>query len=155
MQPLYRFMCPVLLIAAGGSSVPAQAQGLIPSVCEAWGLNTSGQSETGYASSSYSGVGLSAVAAGHYHTLRLHNSGYVDGIGSNTFGQLSVPAFYDFARIAAGCEHSVGLRANGSVVAWGRNLEGQCFAPITLGFVGVAAGDRFSMALSESGSVVC
>ena len=154
MQRLQTIARSCFLLAATAVSCPAHSQSQLPALYDAWGLNTSGQAASLTLTQSY-GVGLTEVAAGHYHTLMLYSTGEVSGFGSNTFGQVSPQAGNDFVRIAAGCEHSVGCRANGSVVAWGRNSEGQCFAPITLGFVSVSAGDRFSMALDATGAVAC
>lgn len=82
-----------------------------------------------------------SVAAGEHHTLLLSDTGEIFAFGSNTNGQLGVPAVnHSFTAstepvlisgiagtaIAAGARHSVCIDHQGRCYAWGSSLHGQC-----------------------------
>lgn len=81
--------------------------------------------------------GVTAIAAGQYHTVALMNNGTVSAWGYNGSGQLgdgtttnrlspvAVPGLTGVMAIAAGGYHTVALENNGAVVAWGDNRDGQ------------------------------
>ena len=81
-------------------------------------------------------TGVTAVAAGYYHSLALQSSGTVVAWGAgmvNTgsspyYGQSIVPAAAqsNIISVAAGINHSLAVKDNGTVVAWGNNSSGQC-----------------------------
>jgi len=88
--------------------------------------------------------GVTAVAAGGYHSLALDRNGNVWGWGNNTLGQLGRGAFTNLStmtaervieeggleiagvtKVAAGGNYSLALLNNGSVWSWGYNALGQ------------------------------
>lgn len=88
--------------------------------------------------------GVTAVAAGGYHSLALDRNGNVWGWGNNTLGQLGRGVFTNLStmtaervieqggleisgvtKVAAGGNYSLALLNNGSVYAWGYNALGQ------------------------------
>eukprot|EP00931_Biecheleriopsis_adriatica_P117795 TRINITY_DN9327_c0_g3_i1.p1 TRINITY_DN9327_c0_g3~~TRINITY_DN9327_c0_g3_i1.p1 ORF type:complete len:609 (-),score=96.23 TRINITY_DN9327_c0_g3_i1:56-1882(-) len=84
------------------------------------------------------GTDVAAISAGHIHTMFLMKDGSVQGVGSNYYGELGVPATSssnptpllvtalgtDVAAISAGGFHTVFLMKDGSVRAVGRNKYG-------------------------------
>lgn len=128
------------------------------STVRAWGYNGFGQLGNGSttfsnvpvpvkiqidsaSSSSINLTGVTAVAAGGFHSLALKNDGTVWSWGENTNGQLGNGAnanatiaqpvstgqtgVASINRIAAGGSHSLALDVNGHVWAWGYNGYGQ------------------------------
>lgn len=127
------------------------------STVRAWGYNGFGQ--LGNGSTTYSNVpvsvkvkidtsssinltGVTAVAAGGFHSLALKNDGTVWSWGENTNGQLGrsatpspsiaglvlkdqVNGLASITAIAAGGSHSLALDSSGQVWAWGYNKYGQ------------------------------
>src|SRR5438128_2453216 len=67
--------------------------------------------------------GVTAIAAGDYHSLALKSDGAVVAWGCGSFennGQCSVPGgLSGVTAIAAGNSHSLALKRDGTVVAWG------------------------------------
>ena len=67
--------------------------------------------------------GVTAVAAGFYHSLASKSNGTVVAFGCQggyDFGQSSVPSgLSDVTAVAAGIGHSLALKGDGTVVAWG------------------------------------
>ncbi|HLP78374.1 MAG TPA: hypothetical protein VK327_15830, partial [Candidatus Paceibacterota bacterium] len=117
----------------------------------AWGLNTSGQTNTP------SGLGNCVViAAGANHCLALQNDGTVSAWGNNTSGQLNVPAgLANVVGLAAGATYSLALKSDGTVSAWGNNTYGQTAVPSGLnGVVAIAGQYRHSLALRTNGTLV-
>jgi alpha-tubulin suppressor-like RCC1 family protein len=150
---------------AAQSGVTAIAAGVAHSVAlkndgsvVAWGKNFYGQvTGTPTRAAPYSATaspvmlggqvlsGVTAIAAGGYHTVALKSDGSVVSWGNNGYGQVAGTPTTDspytataspvtlvgqvlsgVTAIAAGTWHTVALRNNnGSVVAWGDNEEGQ------------------------------
>ena len=107
--------------------------------------------------------GVTAIAAGGYHSLALKTDGSVVAWGCGGFvnwGQCTIPAAVasGVTAIAAGYYHSLALKQDGSVVAWGCGIgdAGQCTVPAaaTSGVTAIAAGLNHSLALKADGSVV-
>src|SRR5438132_730473 len=74
----------------------------------AWGYNSSGQTSV---PSTLSDV--TAIAAGHSHSLALNNDGIVVAWGNNFNHQITVPLeLADVVAIAAGGFHSLALKAD-------------------------------------------
>lgn len=101
-------------------------------------------------------AGVSAIAAGGWHSLALKADGSVVGWGRNDFGQCNTPAAAtDVVVVAAGEYHSLAIKAGGSVLAWGKTDEGQCTVPSTAtSAVAVAAGGYHSLALRADGTII-
>lgn len=82
-------------------------------------------------------TGVTAVAAGYFHSLALKNDGTVWAWGGNASGELGdgstadraapaqVAGLTGIVAVAAGRAHSVALRNDGAVFAWGANAFGQ------------------------------
>ena len=76
--------------------------------------------------------------------------------GSNTYGQLNVPAnATNVIAVAAGWYHSVALKDDGTVVAWGDNTKGQITPPTFPTQVNaIAAGVAHNLVLLADGTVM-
>lgn len=111
-----------------------------------WGYNDYGQLGNGSTAqssipvqvSALSGMKMTAVAAGVYHTVALRDDGTVWVWGSNDYGQLGDSSNWSstpvqltalsgmvITAVAAGDFHTVALRMNGTLWAWGGNEYGQ------------------------------
>jgi alpha-tubulin suppressor-like RCC1 family protein len=125
-------------------------------------------------------VGVTAIAAGSFHTCAVLASGVVDCWGLNSNGQLgngstaesSTPvavkgALPEASAITAGVGHTCLLTTGGSVQCWGDNSTGQLgnggtgqsLVPVTVptlpGAIAIAAGADFTCALLSDTSVQC
>lgn len=156
-----------------------------------WGWNHYGQLGTGGAiPGSDSNVpakivgltGMTAVAAGGYHSLALKNDGTVKAWGHNNYGQLgngvtlpgsdssspvTVSSLTNVKAIAAGGYHSLALKNDGTVWAWGFGLDGELgnglhttsSTPVKVSFpagtviTAIAAGLYHSLAIKNDGTV--
>jgi PASTA domain/Regulator of chromosome condensation (RCC1) repeat len=105
--------------------------------------------------------GVTAIAAGHFHSLALKSDRTVVAWGCSggfDYGQCSVPGgLSGVTAIAAGTDHSLALKNDGTVVAWGcvGFDHGQCIVPGGLsGVTAIAAGTVHSLALKSDGTVV-
>jgi hypothetical protein len=100
--------------------------------------------------------GVTAIAAGCYHSLALKSDGTVVAWGWNNEGQLDVPTGLSSVKaIAAGCYFSLALKSDGTVVAWGNNDYGQTSVPAGLsGVVAISASRDHCLALKSDGTVV-
>jgi hypothetical protein len=127
----------------------------------AWGQNSDGQTTVPAAAQS----GVTAIAAGGYHTVALKGGGSVVAWGNNSYGQTTVPAgLSGVVAISAGAWHTVALKGNGAVVAWGAGAKdlgsfpdyGQSLVPSAAqnGVVTISAGGFHTVALKANGSVV-
>ncbi|MCU0782723.1 MAG: hypothetical protein MUF81_01475 [Verrucomicrobia bacterium] len=125
-----------------------------PGAVVAWGNNTYGQSDVPVTAQS----GVTAIAAGVYHSVVLKNDGSVVVWGRNDYGQTNVPvtAQNGVKAIAAGYSHTVALKSNGTVVAWGYNGLGQTNVPTAAqsGVAAIAAGNYYTLALKSNGMVL-
>jgi hypothetical protein len=121
-----------------------------------WGDNDYDYGQTTVPVAAQSGV--TAIAAGYFHTVALKNDGSVVAWGRNTWGQTTIPvsAQSGVTAIAAGSAHTVALKNDGSIVAWGNNCCGQATVPAAAqsGVVAIAAGNAHTVALKIDGSVV-
>ena len=140
-----------LLFASGA------AQGTPSGTVTAWGCG--GFAQYGQCSVPAGLSGVSAVAAGWYHSLALESDGTVAawGCANTNFGQCDVPGgLSGVTAISAGESHSLALKDDGTVVAWGCGLDfGQCDVPGGLsGVTAIAAGSVHSLALKNDGTVV-
>ena len=99
--------------------------------------------------------GVTAIAAGGYHTVALQSNGTVIAWGSNGNGQTNVPTgLSGVTAIAAGGQHTVALKSDGTVVAWGLDEFGQATVPVGLsGVTAIAAGGLLSLALKSDGTM--
>ncbi len=121
--------------------------------------------------------GVTAIAAGGYHTLALGSGGAVWAWGCNIEGRLGdgtttdrhtpveVKGLKSAVAVAAGIKHSLALRADGTIWAWGDNLYGELGngtvtdslvavkIPSLSGIKAVAAGWHHSLALKKDGTV--
>ena len=112
-----------------------------------WGSNSAGKASPPPGLS-----GVTAIAAGAFHSLALKADGTVVAWGSNSYGQASVPSgLTGVIAIAAGAANSLALRADGTVVEWGFGVPGR---PAGLsGVTAIAAGGYHSLALRADGTV--
>jgi alpha-tubulin suppressor-like RCC1 family protein len=120
----------------------------------AWGCNSSGQLGNGMTNSSTTPVAVdmsgallgktvTAIAAGHAHTVAVTSNGKVFAWGSNGWGQLgdsttthrTTPVAVHMSgallgktvtAIAGGGDHTVALTSDGKVFAWGEKLTHGC-----------------------------
>ena len=85
-SPKKQFLTLIVILCAWPGASTAQAQS--PDAVEAWGYNGYGQTIVPVAAQS----GVTAIAAGYYHTVALKNDGTVVAWGANEYGQTTVPA---------------------------------------------------------------
>jgi hypothetical protein len=116
-----------------------------------WGLNNIGQTTI-----PADLTGVTAIAAGYFHSLALKSDGTVAGWGGNSNGELAIPTdLTGVTAISAFYLHSLALKSDGMVVGWGQNSDGQGTIPADLTDVtAIAAGGFHSLALKSNGTVV-
>jgi len=121
--------------------------------------------------------GITALAAGDYHSLALKSDGTVWAWGLNTNGQVGngtlieasqpvqVSGLSGITAIATGKSHSLALKSNGTVWAWGLNANGRLgdgtttdrSTPVQVsglsGVTAISGGSLHSLALKSNGTV--
>ena len=175
----------VMAIAAGGDRTCAltNAGGV-----KCWGENGYGQLGDGTTTDRLTPVdvngltsGVSAIAAGSYHTCAVTNAGSVKCWGYNEFGQLGdgtrtkrlTPVDVggltsDVMMVAAGDYHTCALTNAGSVKCWGKNNYSQLgdgtttphLTPVdvnglTTGVMTIAAGTNHACGITTMGGLRC
>lgn len=133
----------VVAVAAGFSHTAALRNDVTDVSVWVWGNNASGQLGNGTTTQSSVPVqatglsGITAIAAGHDHTVVLKNDGTVWIWGSNSNGQLGigstvqslvavqVSGMTNAMAVAAGYTHTVVLKNDDTVWTWGGNGNGQ------------------------------
>jgi alpha-tubulin suppressor-like RCC1 family protein len=155
-------LCALVVLSLGLLLSAGSAQAIAPGTVIAWGCGDGADfGQCTVPSEATSGV--TAIAAGDYHSLALKQDGSVVAWGCGggfDSGQCTVPseATSGVTAIAAAYAHSLALKQDGSVVAWGCAAYdvGQCTVPAEAasGVTAVAAGFAHSLALKQDGSVV-
>lgn len=142
-----------------------------------WGGNRFGQVGDGTTNDrstavavSGSQTGVTAIAAGSYHSCALTAKGGVECWG-DAYGSMPAPVSglqRGVIAIAAGSSHRCALTSAGGVRCWGSNSEGQLgdgttssratpvdVVGLTSGVTAIAAGGEHTCALTTSGAVEC
>jgi alpha-tubulin suppressor-like RCC1 family protein len=124
----------------------------------AWGAGRSNTAVPNYGQSMVPAnlVGVTAIAAGGYHSLALRSNGSVVAWGYNFYQETNVPAtLTNGTAVVAGLFHSLALRSNGTVAAWGSGSYGQTTVPAAAtNLTAIAAGWYHCLALRSNGTVV-
>ncbi|MEY4489996.1 MAG: hypothetical protein RIQ79_2504 [Verrucomicrobiota bacterium] len=116
-----------------------------------WGRNDFGQTNV------LAGLnGVTAIAAGFFHSLALKSDGTVVAWGDGGYGQTAIPlGLNGVTAIAAGYAHSLALKSDGTVIGWGNNNDGLDTIPAGLsGVTAIAAGGYHCLALKSDGTVL-
>jgi alpha-tubulin suppressor-like RCC1 family protein len=177
-----------------GSGVAAIASGTFHTCAlttgggvKCWGYGRFGQLGDGTEASSTTpvaveglGSGVTAIAAGQYHTCALTSSGGATCWGSNEFGQLGDGTTTDrpapvevsgldtgVTAISAGIAHTCAVAAGGAATCWGGNLgalgdgtETDRLTPVVAlgldsGVASISAGGFHTCALTDDGGAAC
>jgi hypothetical protein len=150
-------VCALALLGVGLSVVPGAARETAGGTVVAWGCRTG--TDFGQCSVPAGLSGVTAIAAGTYHSVALKSDGSVVAwgcqstlTGNPNFGQCNVPeGLSGVTAIAAGYAHSLALKIDRTVAAWGCGAqlnEGQCTVPDGLSDVTAIAADIYhSLAL--------
>ena len=123
-------------------------------------------------------TGITAIAAGWWHSIALKNDGTVWTWGRDSWGQLGdnaalvdqptpvmIPSLAGIVAISAGQSHSLALKNDGTVWSWGSDVMGQLGdnasntdhpTPVAVanltGIIAIAAGALTSFALKSDGT---
>jgi hypothetical protein len=138
------------LLCLAGLGAAAHAQS--PVTVLVWGATYTGQ---GNVPADLTDV--TAISAGHYHTLAVRGDGTVAAWGYNSAGQSTVPAgLSNVVAVTGGEQFSFALTADHTLVGWGINAHGQLNVPAGLNdAIAIAAGGYHMVALRSDGTVVC
>ncbi len=126
----------------------------------AWGENTNHQASIPFLPDTPIGVHYTSIATSGIHAAAVLSTGQIQTWGSNTYGQMTIPAplvTSQFTKVGVGTTHTMALRIDGSLFAWGSNSHGQCnVPPLPAGVVyrDFAACDNHSVALRSDGAAV-
>ena len=94
-------------------AVSSAAQAAVTGTVMAWGQSSEGQTNVPVGLR-----GITAIAAGFWHTVALKSDGTVVAWSANEYGQANVPAqLSGVTAIAAGFSHTMALKSDGAVVA--------------------------------------
>ena len=174
-------------LVAIGVATPAGATS--NQILESWGYNAYGQLGNGTTTNSSvptpvslpSGVGVTASAAGGYHSLAIGTDGQLYAWGQNGFGQIgdgttsnrSTPVVVQFpagvhaTKVVAGADDSFALGSDGNVYGWGDNSLNELgdgngnnsstpvkvSLPVGVTVTALAAGQFHTLALTSTGTV--
>ena len=94
-------------------------------------------------------TGITAIAAGSFHTVGLCADGTVRVTGENVEDWTGITA------IATSGLHTVGLCADGTVRAVGYNGRGQCNVQDWTDVAAIWAGPNFTAAMRKNGELLC
>jgi alpha-tubulin suppressor-like RCC1 family protein len=154
-------LCVLAVLSVGLLFAPGAAQATASETVVAWGCEGAAWGCTPVPAAATSGV--TAIAAGAFHSLALKEDGSVVAWGcgeGRDLGQCTVPAAATggVTAISAGNYQSLALKQDGSVLAWGCGVIdwGQCSVPAAAatGVTAIAAGYAQSLALKDDGSVL-
>jgi IPT/TIG domain-containing protein/Regulator of Chromosome Condensation (RCC1) repeat protein len=140
----------VLLLFPAGAA-PATLSGTVV----AWGCG--GFAAAGQCKVPSGLTGVTAVAAGTFHSLALKSDGTVAawGCGQNDSGQCNVPSGLSGVTAIAASDYSMALKSDGTVVAWGCPNPEPCDGAAGLSDVtAIAAGPAHGLAVKSDGTVV-
>ena len=116
-----RGVCTLAVLSLALAVAPGAAREMSVGTVVAWGCG--GGNDAGQCTVPAGLSGVTAIAAGVYHSLAVKSDGTVVawGCGSRTdAGQCSVPAgLSGVTAVAAGFFDSLALKSDGTVVAWG------------------------------------
>jgi hypothetical protein len=158
-RPPLRF-CALVVLSLGLLFPAGAARATAPGTVVAWGCDSG--DDYGQCDVPSGLTGVTAIAAGGYHSMALKDDGTVAAWGcggGNDYGQCDVQSgLAGVTAISAGFADSLALKGDGTVVAWGcgGGLDfGQCNVPSGLsGVTAIAAGFLHSLALKGDGTVV-
>ena len=95
------------------------------------------------------------IDGGGAHVLVLRADSSLFGSGSDSDGQLVVPADLEKVRtFSAGGFHSCAVDDEGALMGWGSNAFGQLDFPLNEGLGGVEAGARHTVAWNQGGEIL-
>ncbi len=99
-------------------------------------------------------VALAATVLTTATSAAPQDSGTIQAWGSNSWGQLAIPAA---TKVAAGGAHAVAAVSSftGQPLAWGQNTSGQCNVPANLVAVDLAAGASHTVLLRNNFTLAC
>src|SRR2546423_1695647 len=132
-------LCALAVLSVGLLFAPGAAHAAATGTVVAWGCGV----DFGQCTVPSGLSGVTAIAAGTYHSLALKGDGTVVAWGCQGGGNIcSVPSgLSGVTAIAAGTYQSVALKGDGTVVPWGCGQPGGCSVPSGLsGVTAIASG---------------
>jgi len=177
------FLTEAITIAAGGNhSLALKNDGKV----RTWGSNQYGQLGNGAFDSNIpilvspiTGMtgGITAIAAGFFHSIALRNDSTIWAWGNNLYGQLGngnnnninlpnhINSFFGVIKIGGGTTSSYATKNDGTAWAWGSNFAGELgngnninsnvpvFVNSLTGIIAIDGGGEHSLALKNDGTV--